>query len=188
MAKLEETGQADNTIVVYTSDHGEMMGSHNHMGKRLPFEESAKVRLVARFPGVVPPGRETDTLLGSIDIYPTLCGLAGLDVLAHCRGSDLSPALRAQTVREPEHAFLMHMNIKGVRVPIFRGIRTHRHTYAVSEAGRWILFDNLEDPYRQHNLVGDASRQSLIRELEGEILDYLVRVDDPLPLAERIRA
>ena len=180
--KLDETGQADNTIVVYTSDHGEMMGSHNRMGKRLPYEESARVPLVVRYPDRVPQGREADTLLATIDLYPTLCALSGIEPPSHCQGRDLSHAVLGESGTEPEHAFLMHINIKGVGVPVFRGIRTRRHTYAVSDRGRWLLFDNREDPYQRRNLVQDPDRARLIRELDGEILDYLRAADDPFPL------
>ena len=188
MAKLEETGQSNNTILVYTSDHGEMMGSHDLMGKRLPHEESARVPFVVRFPTAIPAGQRTATLLGSIDLYPTLCGLAGIEVPPHCQGSDLSPALRGEPLREPEHSFLMHMNIKGVNVPIYRGIRTRRYTYAVGENGRWLLYDNQEDPYQQLNLVGDPARAKLVQELGGEILDYLKKAVDPYPFEQRVGA
>ena len=185
---LDETGAAGDTIVVYTSDHGEMMGSHNWMGKRLPYEESAKVPFVARFPGRIPAARTTDALLGAIDLYPTLCGLAGVAPPEHCAGRDLSAALRGEQYRRPEHAFLMHQNVKGVDVPIYRGLRTPRYTYAAGERGRWLLFDNQEDPYQRHNLAGDPTRSGLVRELEGEILDYLEVTGDPYPFAERVRA
>ena len=186
LKRLDETGQADNTIVVYTSDHGEMMGSHNYMGKRFPHEESCKVPFLVRYPGVVRAGAKSDTLLGAIDLYPTLCGLAGVEVPGHCQGRDLSAAFRGESIREPEHAFLTHVNIKGVPQPIFRGIRTRRHTYAVGDEGRWLLFDNQEDPYQQHNLVNDPSRANLMNELDGEILDYLKKAEDPYPYAQRI--
>ena len=184
---LDETGAADDTIVVYTSDQGEMMGSHNWMGKRLPYEESAKVPFVARFPGRIPAAKTTDALLGAIDLYPTLCGLASVAPPEHCAGRDLSAALRGKQHRRPEHAFLMHQNVKGVDVLIHRGLRTPRYTYAAGERGRWLLFDNQEDPYQRHNLAGDPARSGLVRELEGEILEYLEVTGDPNPFAERVR-
>ena len=157
--KLEETGQVENTIVVYTSDHGEMMGSQGRTGKRLPYDESCKVPFVVRYPGVVPSGAVTDELLSTIDLYPTMCGLAGLEAPAHCEGEDLSSILRGSEKAGPEHAFLMHIekdHASGGRnhpAPIFRGVRTKRYTYAVGEIGRWCLYDNRKDPYQQRNLV-----------------------------------
>jgi len=183
---LDETGQADNTIVIYTSDHGEMMGSHNRTGKRLPHEESCNVPFIVRAPGTQ-LDRKTDALLGAIDIYPTLCGLAGIPVPASCMGQDLSGVIRGESIQGPEHQFLMHVaksNSSGGAnhpAPIYRGIRTKRHTYACGEIGRWCLYDNQEDPFQQHNLADDQSRAKLMAELDGEVLDYLRVAHDRYP-------
>ncbi len=184
---LERTGQADDTILVYSSDHGEMMGSHGRMGKRLPHEESAHVPFIVRHPGVVPAGETTDVLLSAIDIYPTLCGLAGVDVPGHCRGRDLSGAALGRRIESPESAFLMHIekdHASGGRnhpAPIFRGLRTPRYTYAVGEIGRWCLYDHQEDPYQLHNLADDPKHAPLMGELDGEILRYLAQAQDKYP-------
>ena len=184
---LERTGQADDTILVYSSDHGEMMGSHGRMGKRTPHDESARVPFLVRYPGVVPAGETSDALLSTIDIYPTLCGLAGVEVPGHCRGRDLSGAARGERVAGPESAFLMHIekdHASGGRnhpAPIFRGLRTQRYTYAVGEIGRWCLYDHQEDPFQLHNLADDPERASLLSELDGEILRFLEEAQDKYP-------
>ena len=186
MECLERNGLADNTIVVYTSDHGEMLGTQNRTGKRLPHDESCRVPFVVRAPGA-PTGRRTDVLLGAIDIFPTLCGLAGVPVPATCMGRDLSGAVRGETVEGPEHQFLMHVaksHASGGNnhpAPLFRGIRTPRHTYACGEIGRWCLYDNREDPYQLRNLADDPARAGLMRDLDGEILDYLRQARDRYP-------
>lgn len=105
---LDETGQADNTVVIFTSDHGEMAGSHGRMYKQVPHEESSRVPFFVRYPGVTPKGKSSDTLFASIDIYPTLCGISGLPVPAHCKGRDLSGAMRGHAVTESEVVFLMN--------------------------------------------------------------------------------
>ena len=187
--KLEESGQADDTIVVYTSDHGEMMGSQGRSGKRLPYEESCRVPFLVRYPGVVQAGSSTQELLSTIDLYPTMCGLAGVEVPGHCEGEDLSPILRGAKMAGPEHAFLMHIakdHASGGRnhpAPIFRGLRTTRYTYAVGEIGRWCLYDNEDDPYQQRNLVRESKYQNMMRDLDGEIARYLKQAEDGFPLA-----
>lgn len=187
LAALEENGQADDTIVVYTSDHGDMMGSHGYMQKRLPWEESCRVPFFVRYPGVTPRGKETDVLFSAIDIYPSLCGLAGIPVPAHCAGRDLSAAIRGHAISGPESSFLMHIQkLRASRgadkpAPLFRGVRTAQHTYAVADDGRWVLYDNREDPYQQHNLVADPSRARLRSELDGVVLEWLKKASDPFP-------
>ncbi len=183
---LDERGLAENTIVVYTSDHGEMLGAQNRMGKRLPHEESCRVPFLVRGPGV-PAALRTEALLGAIDIYPTLCGLAGIPVPDSCMGRDLSGAARGLAVNGPEHQFLMHVAKSHASgsinhpAPVFRGIRTLRHTYACGEIGRWCLYDNQEDPYQLRNLADDPARAALMRELDGEVLDYLRLAQDRFP-------
>lgn len=190
LKRLDETGQADNTIVVYTSDHGDMMGSHGFGGKRLPYEESCKTPFLVRYPGVTPAGRTAEASLSTIDIYPSLCGLAGLRVPPHCVGADLSRAMRGDAARTPESVFLMHIakdRASGGRrhpAPLFRGVRTGRYTYAVAEDGRWCLFDNQEDPYQMHNLIDDPVRAKLARDLDGVVLDWLKKAQDPFPYEE----
>lgn len=183
---IDRNGLADNTIIVYTSDHGEMLGAQNRTGKRLPHDESCLVPFIVRAPGT-PADQRTDVLLGAIDIYPTLCGMAGVPVPATCVGRDLSGAVRGDRVEGPEHQFLMHIAKShasgGVNhtSPIFRGIRTPRYTYACGEIGRWCLYDNQEDPFQEQNLADDPSRAQLMAELDGEILDYLKQANDRYP-------
>lgn len=105
---LEETGQADNTIVIFTSDHGEMAGSHGRMYKNVPHEESVRVPFFVRYPGVTPKGKKSDAMFASIDIYPTLCGLAGIPVPSHCKGKDMSAVMRGQKTNGSDVVFLMN--------------------------------------------------------------------------------
>ena len=183
---LDQHDLSDSTVVIYTSDHGEMLGAQNRTGKRLPHDESCRVPFIVRAPGQ-PAGQQHDAMLGAIDIYPTLCGLAGIPVPATCVGRDLSAAVRGDPVDGPAHQFLMHIAKShasgGVNhtSPLFRGIRTPRYTYACGEIGRWCLYDNQEDPYQQRNLADDPTRASLMSDLDGEVLDYLRQAQDRYP-------
>jgi arylsulfatase A-like enzyme len=187
LKKLDETGQADNTIVVYTSDHGDMMGSHGYGGKRLPWEESCRVPFMVRYPGVVLPGSSAGGLFSTVDIYPTMCGIAGLKAPAPCVGHDLSAAMRGGAVKFPESSFLMHIQKENAAggennpAPLFRGVRTDSHTYAVADDGRWLLYDDREDPFQMHNLIDDAKAANLTRDLDGVLLDWLKAAHDPFP-------
>lgn len=186
LKKLEETGQAENTIVVYTSDHGDMMGSHGFGGKRLPWEESCRVPFLVRYPGVAAPGSNVDGLFSTVDIYPTLCGMAGIAAPGHCVGRDLSAAARGKAAKFPESSFLMHIAKEHATggesnpAPLFRGVRTGQHTYAVAEDGRWCLYDNREDPFQMRNLIDDAKGVKVTRELDGVVLDWMKAARDPL--------
>jgi arylsulfatase A-like enzyme len=187
--KLDETGQTKNTIVVYTSDHGTMMGSHGFGGKRLPFDEACRVPFLLRYPEAVTANRESDVLLSSIDLFPTLCGLAGVPVPARCAGADLSAAMRTNATSRGESAFLMHIRRasadshgSGRLAPLFRGVRTEQFTYVIADDGRWCLYDNSNDPYQLRNLIDDPSWASVLADLDGLVFDWLRDANDPFAL------
>jgi arylsulfatase A-like enzyme len=187
---LDETGQAVNTIVVFTSDHGEMAGSHGRMYKQVPFEESALVPFFVRYPGVTPKGKSSNTLFASIDIYRTICGLAGVPVAAQIKGKDFSATLRGKSTPESEVVFLMNQTSEGDKEggdpngggyapPDFRGLRSKTHTYAVARDGRWVLFENTKDPYQQHNLIDNSAFKPLTDHFDKLIAAWLKESEDP---------
>jgi arylsulfatase A-like enzyme len=190
MKALEDSGQAENTIVIYSSDHGEMMGSSGWMGKRLPHDESCHVPFFARVPGVTQPGSKSDILFAAVDIYPTLCGLAGIPAPKHCAGKDLSAVMRGKNIPSPDAVYLMNITKRGEREghpPDFRGIRTQTHTYAVAEDGRWCLYDNGKDAYQIKNLVADDDLKPLMAQLDAQIAAWLRSANDPFRLADATR-
>ena len=184
IAKLDALGIADDTIVIYTSDHGSMMGSHGLGGKREPYEESIRVPFIARWPRGIPQGKTLDPLFGAIDIMPTLCGLAGLSAPPVCSGQDFSPHFRGGNGPAPGSQLIMHISKKNASggeehpAPLFRGIRTRRHTYAVRPEGPWLLFDNQTDPYQMNNLIADPSHAELRNALDAQLRDSLARAKD----------
>ncbi|MBS1814873.1 MAG: sulfatase [Acidobacteria bacterium] len=187
---LDETGQADNTIVIYTCDHGELMGSHGRIGKMMPHEESCHVPFFIRIPGITKKGGKSDMLFASIDMYPTLCGLAGVPVPAHCEGKDRSAAMHGRKMDGPEHVFLMS-NTGGSRtaesdLPDYRGLRTATHTYAVMADGRWCLYDNEKDPFQMNNLVRDPEYKAMMDKFDVAIQGWLEHTKDPFPLKQAV--
>ena len=204
---LDDTGQSEDTIVIFTSDHGEMAGSHGRMYKQVPFEESTRVPFFVRYPGVIPRGRASNALFASIDIYPTLCGLAGVSVPHHVKGRDMSFIMRGQQGPESDIVFLMNgdnfdtgtapdgppadasggPNGGGYAPPTFRGLCTRTHTYAVAADGRWLLFDNVNDPYQQKNMIDDPSQQPLMKYFDGLIAAWLKDAADPFPYEAALR-
>jgi arylsulfatase A-like enzyme len=178
MAELEKLGLAEDTILIYTSDHGSMMGSHGLSGKRQPFEESIRVPFTIRWPGKIDAGKRNDALFGTIDIVPTLCALAGVPANAECAGQDFSPHCFGKTGPEPDVQFIMHIakeNASGGKehpAPLFRGARTKTHTLAILQKGGGYLYDNSADPYQQHNLFDAPESEKLKGGLINKIKDW----------------
>jgi arylsulfatase A-like enzyme len=107
MKRLAQLGIAGRTIVCYSSDHGDMLGSFNLWAKRKPWEESINVPFVIRWPDGIPPGKRLNTLFSTVDITPTLLGLAGVPPPQRIEGADLSGILKGQNASGPESVFLM---------------------------------------------------------------------------------
>jgi len=206
MDALDELGIADDTVLIYTSDHGSSFGSNGVGSKANPYEEAIRVPFMVRWPGHVPAGRQTDTLLGTIDLYPTLCGFAGIPVPAHCGGEDFSPVMQGQDGPDPTSQFILVNNFQRnyYRTRLepgewnyfypFRGVRTKQYTFVVYAEGDWLLYDDLKDPYQLNNLVDDPAYAEVKEELRGELEAWLKKAEDPfipeewreLPLPERI--
>lgn len=172
------------TIVIYTSDHGSMFGSHGMGSKRQPFEESIRVPFMAWCPQRIAAGKSSNALIGAIDMMPTLCGLAGVSQPDTCMGQDFSGHILNGSGPEPDAQLIMHIakdNASGGQnhpAPIFRGVRTGRYTYVVGESGPMYLFDNQEDPYQMHNLVADTERAGLRKELHSTLAVLLNNAAD----------
>lgn len=201
LAKLKALGIDDKTIVVYSADHGSMMNSHGRGNKRNPQEESIRVPFLVRHPGAIKAGQVRDELFGTIDIFPTLCGLAGIKIPAACQGDDFSPNLHGERGPDPSSQLIMHVGRKPRKATskndadFFRGVRGKRFTYTVNGDGPWQLFDNEADPYQLKNLIDDPAYADERKRLRGELDRWIAKAEDPylhddylaMPLEERIR-
>ncbi len=155
--QLDELGIADNTIVVFTSDHGEMFGSQGRMYKLTFYDEAARVPFLIRYPAKIKGGK-SDMCVNTPDIMPTLLGMAGLGdkIPAEVEGMDLSPVLRGETGKEPQGAFMQGLGHTyqwrdGYE---WRSIRDKRFTYAkYLRDGKEILFDRKEDALCMTNVA-----------------------------------
>lgn len=196
MATLDELGLAKDTILVFTSDHGEMLGSHGVRPclKQVAWDEAAHVPFLLRYPAAQGRGRVEDAPLTTPDIYPTLLGLAGVAIPKTVEGDDLSVL-----VREPGKAAglrdraALSMNVSpfgggDLNCP-YRAIRTRRYTYVRNLDGPWLLFDDLRDPYQMQNLVDDPKCASLRQELDARLMAELKKIgDDFRPAADYVQA
>lgn len=177
---LQELNLDQNTIVLFSSDHGNMLGSQGKILKRKPWEESIRVPGIMRYPGVIPSGRKSDALFSHLDFAPTLLSLCGLPVPEEMQGADLSRLVLGKTEQGPESAYFQIFgpyHAGGVE-RAWRGVRTERYMYARWEYGPWLLYDLEKDPYELNNLVKDGAFSSQLQELDKNLLDWMHRVGD----------
>ena len=178
---LDEQGLADHTVFVYTSDHGDMLGSHGRQRKQHPWDESIRVPFVMRCPDQANAGHRIETPFNVVDIMPTLLGLAGVPVPETCEGRDHAPAVRGETFRGNEAAYIMSIApFSEYRGQPWRGIRTTGHTYVRNLDGPWLLYDNREDPLQMRNLAGSAEHAGLRRGLDDRLNEEMARRGDAL--------
>jgi arylsulfatase A-like enzyme len=181
LATLEEEGLTDNTIVIFTSDHGEMMGSHGLMGKVVWFDESLLVPFMIRWPQAITPGQD-ELLFGTPDIMPTLLGLLGLekDFSAGVEGSNYAAAFLGQPCNRPTSAYYFFTAPQFPDQPDRRGVRTNRFTFVIirhAQGDELVLHDNRNDPYQLENIADQ--NPNVVRELTLELKEWLRKTNDP---------
>lgn len=191
---LQQLGVEDNTILVFTSDHGDQLGSHNQVRKQKPWDESIRVPLLFHFPRLLGSGgRKVRAPINSEDVMPTLLGLCGLAIPKSVEGLDYSEHLRGG--KDPGDGAALIACIapfgewsrkNGGRE--FRGVRTEHDTYVRDLQGPWLLYDNDRDPYQLENLVNDTQHAARQAQLDRLLQDKLKKSHDQfLPGDEYIK-
>lgn len=188
---LEETGQMDNTLIIYTSDQGFMLGEHDYQDKRWMYEESQRMPFLARYPKSVPAGQQIEAIVENVDYAPTLLEFAGATVPDSVQGRSFKSLL--QSGQEPEgwkqeayYRYWMHMAHHDN--PAHMGIRTKTHKliyyYGCNYDGgyqtppAWELYDLRSDPQETRNLYDDADQADSVRHLKQRLALLRVTAGD----------
>jgi arylsulfatase A-like enzyme len=182
LAALRSTGTADDTIVVFTSDHGDMLQSQGLQFKALPWEESLRIPLLIRYPRVFgAAGHRFAGLINTPDVMPTLLALTGIPVPAGVQGSDYWSPPQPDRPRPARSALLtmpVSLMTRSYGIAEYRGVRTERYTYVRASTGPWLLYDHATDPYEMRNLCGRAEAHEIQAQLEAELVEWLARTGD----------
>jgi arylsulfatase A-like enzyme len=170
----------DNTIVLLSSDHGDMLGSEGRRLKRKPWEESIHIPGIFRCPSRIKVGTRSDAMFTHVDFAPTFLGLCGMKAPAQMQGADLSHVVLGSSSEAPDSAFFQIFGpFQGDGTEdAWRGVRTHRYMYARFESKPWVLYDLEKDPYEMHNLVGDPASEAVLKEMEGRLAAWMRRTGD----------
>lgn len=173
---LEATGQLDNTLFVFTSDHGYWYGEHGlSVERRLAYEEAARIPLLVRYPPLVGGCRVIDPFALSIDLAPTVLELAGVKTPGGMDGRSLVPLLKGKTPGDWRTSFLIEYYSDTVFPRIrdmgYKAIRTERYKYIhyVDLEGMDELYDLKNDPYEMENLIDDPASQGVLAGLKAEL-------------------
>ncbi|UCD28514.1 MAG: sulfatase-like hydrolase/transferase, partial [Planctomycetota bacterium] len=185
MNALDELNLSDHTIVLFTSDHGDMLGSHGHVLKGRPWDESIIVPGIIRYPRYVEAGQKKDWLFSHVDFMPTLLGMCGIKVPENVQGRDLSKLFTNQGGNEQKgvFCFIHHSDymVPDERLYPWRGVRTPKYMYAIMKGPRWVqylMYDLKKDPYQFKNVVDDPAYAEVRAELDTMLKKEMIRTGD----------
>ena len=191
---LEQEGELDNTVVVYTSDQGFMLGEHDYIDKRWMYEESLRIPLLVRYPGTTAAGSRSDALVNNTDLAPTLLEFAGVDPPEFMQGRSLLPILEGHTPGDWRRStyYRYWMNYAHHDVPAHYGVRTKDFKLiffyglpldapgakqARTRPG-WELYDLRDDPGEMRNVYGRPAYAKVAEELKAELLRLKAEIGD----------
>ena len=201
---LEESGHADDTLVIYLGDHGYFLGQHGRFEKHASFEEAIRAPLLVRFPGKVKPGSSTQALVEFIDIVPMVLEVCGVKIPENVQGKSLARLLKGETAKHRDAVFIEYAQndeacIRTDRWKLIyeRGKRKRTDGY---DPGRPLpgptlrLYDLESDPNEMKNLANAPEHEKLVHELTGRLVahlkqtarqgDQIPKADDPLELLD----
>ena len=188
---LEETGQMDNTVIIYTGDQGFMLGEHDYQDKRWMYEESMRMPFLVRYPKTVKAGQNFDTIIENVDYAPTMLDFANANIPQTVQGRSFKSLL--ETGKEASdwkkaayYRYWMHMAHHDN--PAHLGMRTKRYKliyfYGCNYQGGyqtpagWELYDMKNDPHETKNLYHNPKHAKLAQSLKGRLAKVRKRVGD----------
>lgn len=175
---LRKLGVLDNTIIVFTSDHGDMLFSHGFEKKSRPYDESIRVPMIMRYPQAA-SNKVIDEPMSTPDILPTLLDMCGITIPKSIEGRSFLPIITGKKASKDEGALVMWpITRKEYKLSEYRCIRTKRYTYVETLQGPWLFFDNQKDPFQLDNLINDPSYSSLIKEHQKKLLKLRIKAND----------
>ena len=206
---LDRLGIAEDTIVCFSSDHGDHLSSHGYgkpmdrwmpptmrASKSTPYEESIHIPFLLRYPRAVAGGRRTDVMFSSVDVMPTLLALCGVRIPDGVQGHSLAHVLTGKDGEKPaDSVYLMNMGNgwpnRSRWVGCWRGVRTERWVYA-----RWhnpddhdpVLFDRQNDPYELNNLAEKPKYAEIRKRMESRLKEWMAVTNDPFDTGRREQA
>ncbi len=170
---LDEAGLTQNTLVLYTSDQGFYLGDHGWFDKRFMYEESLRMPLLARYPGVIPAGATNDDIVLNLDFAPTFLDLAAIEKPDDMQGESMAPLLSGQTPGDWRTSMYYHYYEYPAVHSVKRhyGVRTKRHKliHFYYDIDAWELYDLENDPHELSNIYDDPANAALVAELKAEL-------------------
>lgn len=181
---LKDQGLDKNTILVFTSDHGDLLGSHGAWNKQQPYDESIRVPFLIHYPQKLgEKGKKSKALINTPDIMPTILGLTGIKVPNSVEGKDFSPILLGKKSNDVPYTLISCVQPFGQWSrknggKEYRGLMTEKFTYVRDLKGPWLLFDRTNDPYQMKNLIDKSAFNKVQNQLDNDLIRELKKRKD----------
>lgn len=176
---LDESGLAENTIVIYTSDQGYFLGEHGLWDKRFMYEESIRMPFLVRYPKGIKPGSVNDDIILNIDFAETFLDYAGLPIPRDMQGRSIKPLLEGKTPADWRTSMYYHYSDPG-GIPAHFGVRTQRYKliyYYGLATPEWELFDLRKDPEEMNDVYDEPTYANVVKELKTELIRLRKELD-----------
>jgi arylsulfatase A-like enzyme len=159
---IGDLGLVTNTIVLFTSDHGDLLGSHHLFNKNQHYDEAIRVPFLMRWPGRIKPAVHDRQVISLVDVMPTLLDLCGVEIPTTVQGTSFAPVLLGAREVAGENAAYIETTVN-------EGIRTRRYVYWCNRKhfGNEHLFDIDKDPYQMNDVIRDAAYADVAAELRA---------------------
>ena len=186
---LDESGLAENTLVIYTSDQGFYLGEHGWFDKRFIYDESFKTPLVARWPNVIKAGSQEDEMVQNLDFAQTLLDVAGIKQPEDMQGESLLPLLKGDKENWSRDAVYYHY----YEYPAVHMVKRHyglvtkeyKLAHFYYDVDEWELYDRLKDPNEMNNVYDDVAYQDVVTQLKVQLQELRVKYKDSAALDKR---
>ena len=178
---LEESGLAENTIVIYTSDQGFYLGEHGWFDKRFIYNESFKTPLLVRWPGVIQAGSRNTQMVQNLDFAQTILAAAGVEAPSDMQGENLIPLFKGETQNFREAVYYHYYEYPAVHmVKRHYGIVTedYKLVHFYYDVDEWELYDRKKDIHELHNVIDDPAYADIVTKLKSDLADLRVKYKD----------
>lgn len=180
MNSIKEMGLEENSIIVFTSDHGELFGAHGRRAKNIFYEEAIRVPFLVKWKGHLEEGVRRDFVFNTVDIMPSFLNMMGLPIPKEVEGTDLSSCISGKRDTE-EGALMMGTGPTATYGDgnEWRAFRTKQYTYAVFKSdGQEFLFDDATDPFQMNNLVNDPAYTAIAAQIKERMAAKMKQIGD----------
>ena len=161
---LEKTGKEENTLVIFTSDHGEFLGDHGKMQKGMPGHDCiTRIPYIMKYPNVIPEGKAINEMVEGVDFVPTILEYTGIQIPPYIQGIPMKRLIEGKTASHKEDIFIEAFSPFGADKQAT--VKTKEYMYYMSSDGKELLFDKKKDPDELNNIAGESKYKDILLEM-----------------------